>query len=373
MAVALAAMATLWAFDPDRYWRPSVALGVTLALGTLVHFLIAVAPERYASAACDMISITYVVALGLGGLTFAAVAALAAPLRLVEARLTAMVVAGGVVGTVSAIIFPGVPLRPLRRPRSAHHGNVFAVIAEVQSLGQRILADPATGFAFAFPALVALVLVVILVVRNRGERRIDWLIAGVFLLVAVVLMMIQIRGARFAAAFAIPAGGLAHHRGAARLRREGIAPFGSPASSAAGCSLRASCSSRSSGVIAPGSATAAPAAFADVACFNAARTTTSWRPCPRASSWHRHALARTSCATHRTRSCLPASTATRRGQSTSSTSSAPMKRRPEQSPRSGASTYVADCANGNAAKLTEWEWLTALPGEGTLSIYAVKF
>ena len=271
-------MATLWAFDPDRYWRPSVALGVTLALGTLVHFLIAVAPERYASAACDMISITYVVALGLGGLTFAAVAALAAPLRLVEARLTAMVVAGGVVGTVSAIIFPACLSGPYGDldPRIT---ATFAVIAEVQSLGQRILADPATGFAFAFPALVALVLVVILVVRNRDERRTDWLIAGVFLLVAVVLMMIQIRGARFAAAFAIPAGAWL----ITEARREYVAK-GSLASDRRPRRQLAALCERPAVRGRPGDRPrlrdSCPCGFRRRRLLQRGRTTTSWRPCP---------------------------------------------------------------------------------------------
>jgi hypothetical protein len=362
-------MATLWAFDPDRYWRPSVALGVTLALGALVHFLIAVAPERYASAACDMISITYVVALGLGGLTFAAVAALAAPLRLVEARLTAMVVAGGIVATVSAIIFPACLSGPYGDldPRIT---ATFAVIAEVQSLGQRILADPATGFAFAFPALVALVLVVILVVRNRSERRTDWLIAGAFLLVAVVLMMFQIRGARFAAAFAVPAGAWL----ITEARRDYVAKgsvlriAGLVGSWLLFASVLQFAVVR---VIAPGAAIGAPAAFADVACFNAADyhqlatlpPGTVMAP-PRNGShilrYTPHAIV--SAGFHRNK------TGTIDVLDFFSTDEAQARAIAEKR----TIAYVADCANGNAAKLTEWEWLTALPGEGALSIYEVN-
>ena len=81
----------------------------------------------------------------------------------------------------------------------------FDGIAEAQPLWRRLIVDPATGVAFALPALAAVAVSVKAIFSAKGESRIDWLIVTGFLLVAVVTMLFVMRGARFAAAFSVPA------------------------------------------------------------------------------------------------------------------------------------------------------------------------
>ena len=370
LAVAIATMAVLWALEPERYWPATVAFGVSLAFGTLAHFLIAVAPARYAIPACDMISITQVVALGLGGLTMAAVAALATPLRLVEARLTITVVAGGAVALVFALMFPAC----LAGPYAGVDPRAFAAImsgeVEAQPLWQRLGDDPATGIAFSLAALAAVIIMIARARAERGDARADWLIAFGFLAASILMMVTQIRGALFAAAFAIPAGAwlIAEARrfyvdhGTARgalglvgswLLFAGVLQFAVAA------------------VIVPRPTGTVSSPFADVSCFRAADYTELAALPPR------NAMAPIRIGSHVLR-YTPHSVVSAGYHRNSAGTLATLDffGGGEATARAIAGErsigLVVDCNNANAVTLTEYEWLTALPGRGTLSIYEVN-
>jgi hypothetical protein len=370
LALGMIVVAVVWALDPERYWPTTVAFGISLAFGTLAHFLMAVAPERYAIPACGTISIAYVVTLGLGGLTIAVVAALATPLRLTEARLTVIIVAAGAVALISALMFP----MCLGGPYSAIDPRAFAALvadnADLQSLWQRLIDDPATGIAYSFAALAAVVIMIVRVRGTRGAASADWLIALSFLTVSVALMIVQTGWALFAAAFAIPAGAwlIAEARrfyvdkGTARgalglvgswLLFAGVLQFAVVA------------------VLGPRPAGGATSPFGDVSCFRAAdyAELATFPP--------RNVVAPARVGSHVLRytphSVVSAGTL---GNSAGTLDVVDFFEADEATARAIAEErsidIIADCSNANALNLTEYEWLRALPNGGTLSLYSVN-
>jgi hypothetical protein len=370
LAIAMGIITVLWAFDPERYWPATVAFGVTLALGTFGHFLIATAPERYATAACDMISITYVVALGLGGLTLAAVAALAAPLRLPETRLTVAIVAGGAVALVCALAFPHCIAGPYSMVDPRVNATLFAGIAEVQPLWQRLFEDPATGIAFSLAALAAMAIMIGRIRGTHGESRIDWLIAFGFLIASVLLMVVQIRGARFAGAFAIPAGAWL----IAEARRFYVDKGGlRGAASLIGCWLLFAGVLQFAVVtlIAPRPALATASQFANVACFKASDYDGL------ATFPARHVMAPIRIGSHILRYTEHSVVSAGFHRNNAGTLDVlDFFGTDEATARAIAEKrqidLVVDCAGANEATLSRWKWLRALPNEGTLSLYAVN-
>lgn len=369
IAVGIAAMVLFWTIDPERYWAATVSFGVTLAVGTLAHFLIATAPSRYGVAACDMISIVYVAAMGLGGLALAAVAALAATLRSPVLRLVAMGAAGAVVVGVCALQFPGCLAGPYATVDPRIDALLFAGIAEVQPLWRRLIDDPATGIAFGLPALAAVAIAVQRCLTLRGKARADWLIAGGFLLAAVLVMLVQIRGARFAGAFAIP--------GAAALITAVRTAYVARPTAARMAGLLGSWLLFAGvlqfavvGWLVPRS-TAATSPFADVACFRAADYA-QLAALPPAN-----VMAPVRIGSHILRytgHSVVSASFHRNNAGTLDTLD--FFGSDDAAARAIADTrqigIVADCNNANALVLTEREWLTALPGGGTLSLYSVN-
>lgn len=369
LAAAIATMVILWTREPDRYWAATVACGVTLAVATLIHFLIAVAPARYGVQSCDALSITYVGALGLGGLTLATVAALAAPLRHPEARITAMIVAGGVLATVLAVTFPGCITGPYGGIDQRILEMSFGGIAEAQPLWRRLMEDPATGVAFALPALAAVAVSVKAVLSARGEKRVDWLIVTAFLFVAVVTMLFVMRGARFAAAFSVPAA--AYLIGRARSYYIAKPALGTPALIGSWLLFAGVLQFAVVGWLFPRTTSAMPSPLTDVACFRAAdyaelatfpprKVMAPIRIGSHILRYTKHSIVsagfhRNTDGTHDVLDFFGGDEATAR---------AIAERR--------SIDIVVDCGNAYAGTLTEYEWLRALPNPGALSFYAVN-
>jgi hypothetical protein len=205
IVVSFALYALLWIGDPWRHRLPLAAFGATLALGTASHFLLAVPPMNYAVAACDALSIVYIVAAGLGGAGLVTVPLLASALRAPWLRAFVLAFAGGVALAILIRLYPGCLAGPYAGVDPALMALLFADIAEAQSLPLRLATDPATGIAFTLTALLGLPVTLWRALRTRSAERTGWLIVLAFLAIACAVMVVQIRGARLASAFAFPA------------------------------------------------------------------------------------------------------------------------------------------------------------------------
>lgn len=204
LVMTAAAFACLWLADPRRHAVTLAAFGSTLALGTLAHFLLATPPAAYAVPACDMLSITYAVPAVLGGAGLVAAAVLTGLLVQPWQRLLVLSAMGAVTLAVTAGLFP----HCLAGPYAAVEGDLqgyFTTIAEAQPIWVRVPADPATAVGFALATLLAVPVTAWRAWRSHGDVRIDWLIVLGFLAAGALVMVLQMRGARLAAVFALPA------------------------------------------------------------------------------------------------------------------------------------------------------------------------
>ena len=222
VVLSVAVIALYWAAAPGRYGAALYWFAAGFSGGVTAHFLLATAPERYWMPSCDALSITYVagaalssVALVLGGLAGRRLRSFSA-----RAGLVAALCALAAMGTV--VLFPSCLAGPYGGVNPAVLALQFPTISEAEPFASRLLEAPAVAIGFGLAPLLAMPVVAWRVWAESGETRIRWLTLLAFLAVAVLLMMIQIRGARLAVAFAIPAGAaLIEHVRAAYLKRGG--------------------------------------------------------------------------------------------------------------------------------------------------------
>ncbi len=204
-AVAGVSMALCWLAEPARQRLGAIGFGLGFAFGLIGHFVVATPAANLLASACDMLSAVQVGAgmvAGLG-LTLSALVAGSLPGWMRTAVLGAVAVAAL---AVVVLVAPGCLAGPYAGLPPVALAAMSAWVPEVQSLPQRLQADMATGIAFAATTLLAVPLTFWIGWRKRGDARVDWLIAAGFLAVLALLMMVQIRGARLAALFALPAG-----------------------------------------------------------------------------------------------------------------------------------------------------------------------
>ena len=179
--------------------------GLSLAVASLAHLLLATTPGRWFVPACDALSIVFVAAaIGLGGL-----AALLPPLL---ANTRSPVVRGLVLGAAALALaagllqaFPQCRLGPYAALDPWLLANWLDRIVEAKPAWTSFASMPAYVVAVAVPPALAVCILCATLLRNRDTRD-EWLVYGAFLVLAVLVMLLQLRGARQAAPLAIPAG-----------------------------------------------------------------------------------------------------------------------------------------------------------------------
>ena len=203
--VAGLAMALCWLAEPERQRRGAIGFGLGLAGGLVGHLVAAMPPAQLLNIACDMLSVVHVAVGIAGGLGLAASAALGSRLGW-RARLALLGATGVAALAAALLIAPRCLGGPYAKVPDAALQAMATWIPEAQPLLQRLQTDLAGGIAFGAATMIAVPLSLWIAWRKRGDARVDWLIAAAFLIAAALLMLLQIRGARLAALFALPAG-----------------------------------------------------------------------------------------------------------------------------------------------------------------------
>ncbi|MDB5507131.1 MAG: Oligosaccharyl transferase [Devosia sp.] len=179
--------------------------GISFAAASVVHLLLASAPERWFVPACDALSIVFVVAaIGLGALA-ALLPPLLARTRSPVVRATVLGAAALALGAGLLLLFPECRLGPYAALDPWLIANWLDRIVEAKPAWTSFASMPAYVVAVAVPPALAVCILGATLVRNR-EARDEWLVYGAFLVLAVLVMLLQLRGARLAAPLAIPAG-----------------------------------------------------------------------------------------------------------------------------------------------------------------------
>lgn len=205
IVAAILAYGLYWSADPGR--APTMrAFGIAFGSAALAALAIQLPPDRWLEPACDAMSITYAAAGAGVGLVFAVLSILPLARRGWQVRLGVGVLFGGLLLAGLLALFP----ECLGGPYAALDPWLKTVwldrIQEAKPIWQALADAPAFIFAIAFPPILALPVIALRVWRGGGENRVEWMINALFLAFAVAVMLVEIRGARLAAAFAVPAG-----------------------------------------------------------------------------------------------------------------------------------------------------------------------
>lgn len=205
IAAAIMAFGLLWTVDATKA-AAMRNFGVAFALGTLGHFLLFLPPSSYFAVHCDVLSIVYLVAAMGVGLAFSLLPLLPTQPRQWPLRLMAGGLAGALLVGALLVNFPlclGGPYAGLDPWLKA---NWIDHVAEAETAFEAL--HTMTGFALSLllPVAFALIVGTWAAFKSHGEQRRAWLVFMLFLLLAALTLLIQIRGARLAVAMTVPAG-----------------------------------------------------------------------------------------------------------------------------------------------------------------------
>ncbi len=211
IATTIAVFGLFWVADPNKGGTMRL-FGLGFAGAALVHLAIAFPPSEWLIPACDAFSTVYVAAALGVALVF-----LILPL-LALSSLWARLVAGGGLGLLLLIgLFVAFPLcrgGPYAAIDPWLAENWLSQIIEAKPLWNSFVALPAYTLGIALPPVVAFGLVIWIALKNpaipeTSSRRAEWLILGTFLMVGLVIMLVQVRGARLVAGMVAPVGAFA--------------------------------------------------------------------------------------------------------------------------------------------------------------------
>lgn len=201
VAAAIVAMGLLWV-SAERHAAAMRDFGLSFALTTALALAIGVAPDRWLEPGADAISATYALAAILCGVALLLLSVL--PLRGWPSRLVLGAAAGAavVVGVVAS--YPPILSGPYGLLDPWLLANWIDRISEAEPWATSFAGEPVYAVAVAVPVLTAILVVLWNIVR-QPTRRTTWLVYLFFLLVALGVMALQIRAARFAVPLATPA------------------------------------------------------------------------------------------------------------------------------------------------------------------------
>jgi hypothetical protein len=206
MVPAIAALAAVialrWIVHGDAVRQTTAAFALSFAAATLALFAATVPPARYGIAACDALSIVYVLAAGIGGIGLGGLA-VASGLSTVRQRLGTAAALGALVVATLVLGFPACLGDPYGHmdPRLsalwlANVSEARNVLSMLRDLPQEILPQ------YGLPA-AALVLGTVRALRAPPAERWHW-IADLAVLAALgVVALWQVRGSAAANAVAV--------------------------------------------------------------------------------------------------------------------------------------------------------------------------
>ncbi|MCB9992777.1 MAG: hypothetical protein H6873_03865 [Hyphomicrobiaceae bacterium] len=205
VVAAVATYAIMWVLYPDhganlRYF------GLSFGLASLVHLAIAQPPSLWFAPMCDALSITYVAAALGVALVLAVLPAL--PLRTWWMRLGAGAVLGGILVAGLVALFPQCLAGPYAGMDPWLAENWLGRIIEAKPIWHSLVQLPAYTIGIAVPPLLALLVIVLKITMGSKHRRAEWLVLGLYLVLGIAVMILQVRGARLLAPLAVPAGAL---------------------------------------------------------------------------------------------------------------------------------------------------------------------
>lgn len=200
VAASVLALGLLWIGD-GRHGSTLRAFGLALAATTLLGLMSSIAPNRWLVPGADAISATFALAALLCGLALVALSLLNIAGQ--GLRLAAGIAAGVLVLGLIVLSYPPLLAGPYGLVDPWLRDNWIDRIEEAAPFVTSLMAEPVYALAAGIPVLTA-ILVALWNIVSASERRRPWLIYLCFLMIALFVMALQIRAARFAMPLAIP-------------------------------------------------------------------------------------------------------------------------------------------------------------------------
>lgn len=212
IATTITVFGLFWVAAPEK--GPTMRLfGIGFALFSLVHLVLALPPADWFQVACDALSIVHVgAAIGVG-IVFVILPLL--PRVVPLAHWWQRLLAGGALGLLMVagllMIFPDCRGGPYGQVDPWLVENWLSRVIEAKPAWNSFAALPAYTLGIVLPPLLALAAIGWIAATSRktllaSDKRAEWLILGLFLLIGIAVMVIQVRGARLVAGMIAPAG-----------------------------------------------------------------------------------------------------------------------------------------------------------------------
>lgn len=206
VVLAIVVYGIFLAENPAQYCKAVRWFALSFSGGTLAHFLLATSPSSYLVPACDMLSLTYVVASAAASTALLIASGVCGRLRSTWARLAVIAALGSIAGIATLVLFPACAAGPYAQVDPLVYDRLFPAILEAQPLWVRFVGAPSAVIGLCGASLVAMAVAFWICRATSGETRRNWLVLLAFLAMAVTIMILQVRGARLAAVLAVPVG-----------------------------------------------------------------------------------------------------------------------------------------------------------------------
>jgi hypothetical protein len=203
VVVEIAAFALVYVAQGERFSKPLLGFGLSLAISSLAVFLATIGPPRYFVGACDAFSTAHLTAIFIGVAALCVLATLSGRLTDLRARLVGCVIAVALVLGAMAFAYPGclqdpqAGVDPLLRKLWLEHVEearpVLAIVAAHPAKFLTLVMATALGFAGALAAAW----------REKGDARVVWLVVCGFIGIGLATSLWQVRALASASAVAI--------------------------------------------------------------------------------------------------------------------------------------------------------------------------
>ncbi len=203
IAVAVAVFGLFYVFDPAKA-RTARLFGFSFAISALLNLALALPFNQWSEAACDALSIVHVSAAIGVGLVFLIVTFL--PLKTWYLRMLAGGILGAVMVGILLVVFPQCAGGPYGQIDPWLAQNWLPQIVEAKPVWYSLEALPAYTLGIIVPPIAAFIVLVFFILRSNTNKRAEWLVLGLFLVVGILVVVAQIRGARLVAGMVAPVG-----------------------------------------------------------------------------------------------------------------------------------------------------------------------
>ena len=201
IVVVVAVFGLYHVFEPKR-GATTRLFGLSFAFFALLNLALAQPPGQWAEPACDVLSIVHgAAAIGVA-LVFMVVTLL--PLGKWYSRMGAHGLLGLLMVGALLAVYPQCVGGPYGQIDPWLARNWLSQIVEAKPVWYSLAALPAYTIGIIVPPLAALVVLAFFILPSGREKKVQWLVLGLFLLASTLVVIAQIRGARLVAGMVAP-------------------------------------------------------------------------------------------------------------------------------------------------------------------------